>query len=386
MLMLPALLSLQLHMKDKGKKRVRLVERILWILIMFFSVLLLFSIISPLIHPGKLWIPAFFGLAYPYLAAVTLLLALMMSFFNFRKSALPVLVFLTGIGPCRHTFHFSGSSNLFSERESDCKILSHNVHLFGAYDEKTGSTLDSVKAFVKQQNAHVVCFQEFYERDREKGANVKELMQAGGFSNHVVTSYARAGKNGYIGMIILTKFPVLKSGSVKNPVPSSKEISAVWCDLLIGADTVRIYNVHLQSIGFSRTDEKLFGSGKQSQEELEQQSRSVFRKLRHAFVNRAQQVEEIMLHMSSCKHSCFITGDFNDTPVSYTYRKLRGELSDAFLDAGSWGMGKTYRGPYPSFRIDYILYPDEFEAAEFIVHNKTFSDHFPISCRFRRTK
>ena len=50
-----------------------------------------------------------------------------------------------------------------------------------------------------------------------------------------------------------------------------------------------------------------------------------------------------------------VAGDFNDTPVSYAYRKIRKGLNDSFVNSG-YGAGFTYKGNYPPNRIDYILY------------------------------
>ena len=49
-----------------------------------------------------------------------------------------------------------------------------------------------------------------------------------------------------------------------------------------------------------------------------------------------------------------VVGDFNDTPVSYAYRKIRKGLNDSFVNSG-YGAGFTYKGNYPPNRIDYIL-------------------------------
>jgi len=96
------------------------------------------------------------------------------------------------------------------------------------------------------------------------------------------------------------------------------------------------------------------------------------------------QVDLLASHIDSCKYPVFLCGDFNDTPVSYAYRSLRGNLNDAFLECGPRGMGKTYNGPFPSFRIDYILFPDGYDAAGFKVLGRSYSDHFPVSCRFKK--
>jgi endonuclease/exonuclease/phosphatase family metal-dependent hydrolase len=74
-----------------------------------------------------------------------------------------------------------------------------------------------------------------------------------------------------------------------------------------------------------------------------------------------------------------VCGDFNDTPSSYAYRETKGWLKDAFVQSGR-GIGLTYTGKLPSFRIDYILYNKKFRSYNFKIHKIPYSDHFPISC------
>ncbi|MDO4736699.1 MAG: endonuclease/exonuclease/phosphatase, partial [Bacteroidia bacterium] len=51
---------------------------------------------------------------------------------------------------------------------------------------------------------------------------------------------------------------------------------------------------------------------------------------------------------------------------------------DSFMEAGK-GLGATYAPLWPLLRIDYILYPDEYECYEHTTHKIGLSDHYPIS-------
>jgi endonuclease/exonuclease/phosphatase family metal-dependent hydrolase len=80
-----------------------------------------------------------------------------------------------------------------------------------------------------------------------------------------------------------------------------------------------------------------------------------------------------------------VAGDFNDTPVSYSYRKIRKGLNDAFVNSG-YGAGFTYKGNYPANRIDYILYDNALKCKYFDIIRVRFSDHYPIAAYFKLTK
>ena len=61
-----------------------------------------------------------------------------------------------------------------------------------------------------------------------------------------------------------------------------------------------------------------------------------------------------------------VCGDFNDTPVSYTYNKIKGNLMDSFTISGV-GIGDSYV-KIPMFRIDYIMYDKN--STVIIIHNQ----------------
>jgi endonuclease/exonuclease/phosphatase (EEP) superfamily protein YafD len=88
----------------------------------------------------------------------------------------------------------------------------------------------------------------------------------------------------------------------------------------------------------------------------------------------------IARHIELCKHPVIICGDFNDPPVSYTYRKISHGFADAFMRSG-WGIGSTYHGPMPSFRIDYIMHSKQFISMDYRRIKFDYSDHFPVECR-----
>jgi len=104
-------------------------------------------------------------------------------------------------------------------------------------------------------------------------------------------------------------------------------------------------------------------------------------RLKTAFKNRAEQAMAISTHISNCPYPVLLCGDFNDTPMSYSYSEiLRNNLQDAFVESGK-GLGRTYIGAFPSFRIDYILHSKSIKSKGFsTMTSNTLSDHYPLSC------
>jgi endonuclease/exonuclease/phosphatase family metal-dependent hydrolase len=106
-------------------------------------------------------------------------------------------------------------------------------------------------------------------------------------------------------------------------------------------------------------------------------------RFRDALKKRAKQVEIVTNHILNSPYPVIVCGDFNDSPISYNYRQMRRNLNDAFIEAGA-GVGHTYKGFFPSFRIDYILYNQEFKATSYSSPRIVFSDHYPVVATLRK--
>lgn len=141
------------------------------------------------------------------------------------------------------------------------------------------------------------------------------------------------------GQAILSRFPIVGHRYVRFPGSGNDYLQA---DVKIGGDTVRIFSVHLQTSGISslrhrfRKDhdrdvpvERVIG-------ELERNSRI-----------RAQQVREIRTVIDSTRYPVIVAGDFNDTPSSYTYRQLKGGMTDGFRAVGGLRSRSLGRSPGP---------------------------------------
>lgn len=104
-------------------------------------------------------------------------------------------------------------------------------------------------------------------------------------------------------------------------------------------------------------------------------------RLKYAFKKRAHQADVLTEHIQSSPYPVIVCGDFNDTPVSYSYRKIRKDLVDAYIKSGR-GIGNTYSGVFPSYRIDYILHSRDIQSVGFETIKVNYSDHYPVSCMF----
>ena len=147
---------------------------------------------------------------------------------------------------------------------------------------------------------------------------------------------------------------------------------ALYSDYCIGGDTLRVYNCHFESynISLSRLATGLEKDYKKAVKAAEE-------KMRRSIVRRPRQVEQVLKDIENCRENVIVAGDFNDTPMSYTYWRLSRKRKDSFEEAGS-GAGATFSKLRPLLRIDYILFPESYNALSHKVINKRFSDHYPV--------
>ena len=81
---------------------------------------------------------------------------------------------------------------------------------------------------------------------------------------------------------------------------------------------------------------------------------------------RADQADTISRFVAASPYRVIVCGDFNDVPVSNTYRRMSHRLRDAFREEGR-GYSYTYRGFFDMLRIDYILCSKDFSVLSYDV-------------------
>ena len=107
-------------------------------------------------------------------------------------------------------------------------------------------------------------------------------------------------------------------------------------------------------------------------------------KMRRSITERPKQVSAVLQNVENAPVRSLVLGDFNDTPLSYTYFRLLRGRRDSFVKAGH-GFGSTYSILWPFLRIDYILYPSEIKAVNCTIDKVTYSDHYPVITSFYET-
>lgn len=284
-------------------------------------------------------------------------------------------------------FHFRKSIESAANAGSkikQLKVISFNVRDFNLYNWTNNlNTEQEIIDFLKAQKADIICLQEYFTRESGKISRRDLLRELSGTPyTHV---YYLSGKNKMYkhGIAIFSALPIINKGVLL--FENSRNVG-IYADILLNTDTIRIYNNHLQSISFIKRNYDFIDTAKFEYSEKQiDEIKDISGKLRDGFIKRSGQVEILTSHMKTCHFPKILCGDFNDTPVSYTYQQISRYMKDAFIESGR-GFGQTYRGAFPSFRIDFVLFSKEFECNGFSTLDRKLSDHFPLIAKLKLKK
>lgn len=330
---------------------------------------LLFGYLSVFIPPDKYWVPSFFGLAYPILVGVNVLFIVFWLLVKPRYLLISLISILIGWGFLSRYVQLKGKTT----DEAGVKLISFNVqHFSGAKGSNPKDNADQIISFLNGQKADIICLQE----TRLRKNSIFNLPNAVKDLNSI-EHYQFARSSTTFGSVTLTRFPIVNMGEIR--FDKSRNMT-IYTDVNIDGDTIRIFNVHLQSYLIDPSKYSIIDSPGIDDEKDLKEVREMGSKFKRAFQLRAEMVREIRKYIDDSPYPVIVCGDFNDTPVSYSYQKLREGLKDAFVSSGK-GIGQTYIGKLPSFRIDNIFHSDNFESFDFKTFNIRMSDHLPVSCK-----
>jgi endonuclease/exonuclease/phosphatase family metal-dependent hydrolase len=343
---------------------------------------ILLAYLSVYISPNDFGFIAILGLGFTFILIVNILFIL---YWIFRKKWMFLISLMAVLIGWNHltttlTFHLNHE---VPKGNKNVKFVSYNVRLFDLYDwTKKKGIRDKIIFLLQDEKPDIVCFQEFFTKNDSVNSNEERIIKDLNIS-YQHTLYTAINKKNYkFGIATFSKYPIVKKGEIR--FDKSGNIS-IYSDIKILQDTIRVYNNHLASVHFDYKTYNFIDSISKDNTFDEQKINginNILSKLTSAFKKRSDQVEIIYQHIRKSPYPVIVCGDFNDTPISYAYHRMRNQLADAFVESG-FGFGGTYSGNIVPLRIDYILHSKSIQSYNFTTIHEKFSDHYPISCYFK---
>ncbi|MCM4159316.1 endonuclease [Antarcticibacterium flavum] len=333
-------------------KGLKLLDKLLFIFNSLLAFALLLAYLLPHIPPKSFPFISVLSLGVPLLILGNLIFLLFWAVRLKRQFLLPLFVLILGYNHILSWIQFSGTGE---NSDEDLKVMSYNVRMFNAYKWVDDDDIpQKITSFIQEKDPDVLVTQEHY-------------VGVAGLRKIYPYSFIKLKENGSeFGSAIFSKYPIVNEHSLDFPQRGNN--NAIYVDIVKNEDTLRVYNVHFQSLNIKPEIHEL----------QNEDSKKLVGRIGSGF--KEQQIQaEILLHdINDSPYKNIILGDFNNTAFSYIYRTIKGEkYQDAFRESGS-GFSQTFNINYFPLRIDFLLIDREIKVNTYEVFRIKYSDHFPI--------
>ncbi len=332
-------------------KKLSFINKIIYILNIIVALALLFSYALPFLPPKTFSVLSVINLGISFFVLINILCFVYWLIKLKRQLILSFFVLFVGYLSFGSLYRFSGSE--VAEKDHSLRVMNYNVRLFNLYDWIPEKGLESkIEDFIKTESPDILSIQEYHPHKNIDLSFFKYKYES------------LSGKKTKYGQAIFSQYPIVNSGSIEFP---DTDNNAIFSDIVKGNDTIRVYNLHLESLHIDANVESL----------KHEDSERLLNRIGSTFKMQQFQTELFLMHKEQCPYKMIICGDFNNTAFSYVYRKIKGELNDTFKRAGN-GFGRTHDFKFFPVRIDFIFSDEAFSIDGFKTYDEHYSDHYPI--------
>ena len=251
------------------------------------------------------------------------------------------------------------------------KLISYNI-----CNVNTPQIVDTIA----KHKAQIVCLQEYKSDSGEVWNGLVKYFQLR--DNRKLSSTVSG--NADFSCEIFTNQRIIRKGLID----SLPRFNAIWADIVCSKDTIRVINLHLKSTTITAQDIEFVEGHKYVLDSARNSKiKGIADKLVENNIYRSAQARKVAQFIEQSRPmNIVVCGDFNDIPLSYTYKTVAEGLTDAFTLAGA-GYRYTFNGFFRLMAIDHILVSEKINALSYTVdHSITHSDHYPIVTRLKVNK
>lgn len=345
------------------------------------AILFLLGCYSSYFDPKHWWEFGFLTLAIPYLLVFLIAFIFIWLFFKPEFTLISILAIalawypIQDIIPLRPPYTFA-----LIKKPGTLRIMSWNVENFDIVDHKKHPEIkDKMINLINEYQPDIACFQEMIAGEDKKAIyNAADFAKKLGFNDYHYSYNIKLDydPHHHYGIIIYSKLPVINRETISYP-PGNYNSIFQYIDVVYNDDdTLRIFNVHLQTLKLNDNRRYLDNPSLKSDSDIIQ-SKSVLSKLKAGFITHSIQAKHIREELNKSPYPILLCGDFNDVPKSFAYETIGRNLQNAFVKKGS-GIGRTFFSISPTLRIDNIFVDKKFKVEQFTRVRQVLSDHFPI--------
>ncbi len=342
------------------------------------GLLLLLAYLGAFVSPVHINFISFLGFGFPFFWVLNLICVIYWLLKRRKRLLFSLVLIVISWWQWHAVFQLQGEQNIDRKKlNNPATVMSYNVRMFDRYvwtgDHKTPQ---KIYEFIRKENPDILCIQEFFVNNQKQPYSENNILSKFKQFRYKHIEYIAESKSGRkYGLATFSKFPIID----KKPLYFKNTTNfSIQTDINVNGSKVRVFNNHLESIRLQRENYNFIDSLEiKNNEERRKGIYDIFGKLSHAFATRSLQAETIGRHVQNSPFPTIVCGDFNDTPVSYVYKQVKGNLKDSFIQSGK-GFGGTYHGNLPSFRIDFIFHDSSYKSYNFKRYKVDYSDHYPI--------
>ena len=358
----------------------KLISKIFKAANIFVVFLYLLACTIPFLPSGKYWVIQVLGLMFPILFFIVAVFLIGWAIARSKWMLLSLVAILLSWKQLSVVVGLNKEQFNITKTDTTLRVFTWNVSSWGETNKSRMHTPNSGNRmidFVKDQQADVLCFQEFYDFIRVKSnySIIRTFKEMGyNYSYFVKTSIGKV--NYKTGVAILSRYPIVDTAKFLYGEKDYAE-HLIYADILYKGKKVRVFTTHLQSVRFEGEQYASLRKIRQTDETGLKGSETIVKKLKIAYQYRGAEADLLREKINESPYPAIVCGDFNDVPNSYTYFKVKGDMQDAFLVKGN-KFGRTFRYLSPTLRIDYIFADRNFSVEQFSRIIAPYSDHYPV--------